>query len=43
MALVEAGRLRPHISHRTAWPDISAAMKPIQDRTVIGKSVMVLE
>lgn len=39
-ALVEAGRLRPHISHRTKWPDIAAAMTPIQNRTVIGKSVM---
>ncbi len=42
MRLAEAGRLRPHISHRTTWPDIAAAMKPIQDRTVVGKSVMEL-
>ncbi|MDG1970891.1 MAG: NADPH:quinone oxidoreductase family protein [Paracoccaceae bacterium] len=40
IALAEAGRLRPHISHRTAWPDVAAAMAPIQNRTVIGKSVM---
>ncbi len=39
-ALVEAGRLRPHISHRAAWPNVAAAMRPIQDRTVVGKSVM---
>ena len=39
-ALVEAGRLRPHISHRTTWPDAVAAFRPMQDRTVIGKSVM---
>ena len=38
--LVEAGRLRPHISHRAPWPDVASAFKPIQDRTVIGKSVM---
>lgn len=42
-ALANAGRLRPHISHRAPWPDIAAAMKPIQNRTVIGKSVMELE
>ena len=39
-ALAEAGRLRPHISHRVAWPDIQAAMRPIQERTVVGKVVM---
>lgn len=39
-ALVEAGRLRPHISHRAAWPDAAAAFRPLQDRTVIGKAVM---
>lgn len=38
--LAEAGRLRPHISHRIEWPDIRAAMRPIQDRAVIGKVVM---
>ncbi len=43
IALANAGRLRPHISHRAPWPDIAAAMKPIQNRTVIGKSVMELE
>lgn len=41
IALAEAGRLRPHISHRVKWPDVQAAMRPIQDRTVIGKVVMV--
>ena len=41
-ALAEAGRLRPHISHRVKWPDIHAAMQPIQERTVIGKVVMEL-
>lgn len=39
-ALAEAGRLRPHISHRVQWPDVQAAMRPIQDRQVIGKVVM---
>lgn len=39
-ALVEAGRLRPHISHSAAWPNVAAAMQPIQERTVVGKSVM---
>ncbi|MEM7422243.1 MAG: NADPH:quinone oxidoreductase family protein [Pseudomonadota bacterium] len=41
LTLAGAGRLRPHISHRAPWPDVQAAMRPIQDRTVIGKSVMV--
>ncbi len=40
--LAEAGRLRPHISHRVKWPDIQAAMQPILDRKVIGKVVMEL-
>lgn len=39
-ALVEAGRLRPHISHHTPWPDAAEAFRPMQDRRVIGKSVM---
>ena len=38
--LAEAGRLRPHISHRVKWPDIHAAIRPIRDRTVIGRVVM---
>lgn len=41
IALAEAGRLRPHISHRVKWPDVQAAMRPIQERSVIGKVVMV--
>ncbi|MEM7267678.1 MAG: NADPH:quinone oxidoreductase family protein [Pseudomonadota bacterium] len=41
LALAEAGRLRPHISHRADWPKITAAMRPITNREVIGKSVMV--
>lgn len=39
-ALAEAGRLRPHISHRVAWPDVQTAMRLIQGRRVIGKVVM---
>ncbi len=39
-ALAEAGRLRPHISHRIKWPQVQAAMRPIQERTVVGKAVM---
>jgi NADPH:quinone reductase len=39
--LAEQGRLRPHISHRIKWPDIQAAMRPIQDRAVVGKAIMV--
>ena len=38
--LAEQGRLRPHISHRLEWPNIQAAMRPIEDRSVIGKVVM---
>ncbi len=38
--LAEAGRLRPHISHRARWPDIAAAIQPIIDREVIGRVVM---
>lgn len=41
ITLAEQGRLRPHISHRIPWPDVQAAMRPIQERTVIGKAVMV--
>jgi NADPH2:quinone reductase len=40
--LAEQGRLKPHVSHKVKWPDIQAAMKPIEDRTVIGKVVMEL-
>ncbi len=40
LKLAGAGRLRPHISHRVKWPDVQAAMRPIQDREVIGKVVM---
>ncbi|MEM1161052.1 MAG: NADPH:quinone oxidoreductase family protein [Pseudomonadota bacterium] len=40
--LAEVGRLRPHISQRVKWPDVQAAMQPIQNRTVIGKVVMEL-
>jgi NADPH2:quinone reductase len=41
ITLAEQGRLRPHISHRIPWPDVQAAMRPIQERAVIGKAVMV--
>lgn len=40
--LAEQGRLRPHISHRIKWPNIADAMRPIQERTVIGKAIMEL-
>ncbi|MEL7469428.1 MAG: NADPH:quinone oxidoreductase family protein [Pseudomonadota bacterium] len=42
LKLAGAGRLRPHISHRVKWPDVQAAMAPIQNREVIGKVVMEL-
>ena len=42
LKLANAGRLRPHISHRVKWPDVQAAMAPIQNREVIGKVVMEL-
>ena len=32
ITLAEEGRIRPHVSHRIPWPDIRAAMQPIQDR-----------
>lgn len=40
LKLAGAGRLRPHISHRVKWPNVQAAMRPIQNREVIGKVVM---
>lgn len=40
LKLANAGRLRPHISHRVRWPDVQAAMAVIQNREVIGKVVM---
>lgn len=40
ITLAEQGRLRPHISHRVKWPNIADAMRPIQDRTVVGRVIM---
>lgn len=40
LRFAEAGRIKPHISHHIKWPDVQAAMAPIQNRTVIGKVVM---
>ena len=40
LKLANAGRLRPHVSHRVKWPDVQAAMAAIRNREVIGKVVM---